>query len=246
MLSGSAQHLRKLLSFYFQAHPWHGISAQPPDNKDLFHVFVELTPFDGVKYEVDKATGHIKCDRPQKYSNLCPTLYGFIPHTYCTKAVGEFCCKQTGRSDIVGDGDPLDICVLTEKPIANVGILINARPIGGLRMIDDNTADDKIIAILENDITYGHMRSIKELPLGMVDRLRQYFLTYKLSPDGTHPPVEITHVYDVEEALEIIRLSRRDYADEFGHVQNDAARFLHSLAETVDRANQVARKDGEV
>lgn len=234
-MSDSAQHLRKLLSFFFQAHPWHGISAQPAGRQQepLYQVYVELTPFDGVKYEVDKATGHIVCDRPQKYSNLCPTLYGFIPRTYCGTEVGKFCDRQTGRSGVVGDGDPIDICVLTEKPISNVGILVHARPIGGLRMIDDNTADDKIIAVLENDLTYGHFRSIKELPSGMVDRLRQYFLTYKLLPDASSPPVEITHVYDREEALEVIALSRQDYHSEFHGMQDDAVRFLHSLAETV-------------
>lgn len=233
MPSASSQQLRKFLSFYFQAHPWHGIPAEIPGKSDLFHVYVELTPVDGVKYEVDKATGHIHCDRPQKYSNLCPTLYGFIPSTYCGEAVGAFCDKQTGRHGIMGDGDPLDICVLTEKPISNIGILVNARPIGGLRMIDDHSADDKIIAVLSEDMAYGHMRSLKELPHGMVDRIRQYFLTYKMSPDEPTPIVEITHVYDAEEALEIVRLSRLDYQKEFGATATDAARFLQALADSV-------------
>jgi inorganic pyrophosphatase len=232
-MSGTAQHLRKLLSFFFQAHPWHGISAESPDSKGHFHVYVELTPYDGVKYEVDKGTGHIKCDRPQKYSNLCPTLYGFIPRTYCGDAVGEHCSQATGRPGIRGDGDPIDICVLTEKPVSHVGILVNARPIGGLRMIDDNSADDKIVAVLQQDMAYGNIRSIHDLPKGMVDRLRQYFLTYKLSPDETTPPVEITHVYDAEEAMQIIRQSQQDYHQEFHHMQDDAVRFLQELSETV-------------
>lgn len=232
-MTGTAQQLRKLLTFFFQAHPWHGIPAESPGKKGLFHVYVELTPFDGVKYEVDKASGHIKCDRPQKYSNLCPALYGFIPRTYCGAAVGRHCDLQTGREGIRGDGDPLDICVLSEKPISNIGILVNARPIGGLRMIDDHSADDKIVAVLEADMAYGHLQSIRELPLGMVDRLRQYFLTYKLSPDETKPPVEITHVYDAEEALQIIAQSQKDYHDEFHHMQDDAVRYLHELATMV-------------
>lgn len=235
-MSGAAQHLRKLLTFFFQAHPWHGISAES-SRAGHYHTYVELTPFDGVKYEVDKATGHIRCDRPQKYSNLCPTLYGFIPRTYCGTAVGRHCSQQTGRDGIHGDGDPIDICVLTEKPISNGGILVNAKPIGGLRMIDDHSADDKIIAVLEQDMAYGHLNSIHELPIGMVDRLRQYFLTYKLSPDDTHPPVEITHVYDAAEALQIIRFSQDDYREKFQDVQEDAVRFLHELAETVRPSN---------
>ena len=87
----------------------------------------------------------------------------------------------------------------------------------------------------QGDITYGHYTSIKEVPQGMVDRLRQYFLTYKLSPDESHPPVEVTHVYDVDEAMEIVRLSQRDYIKEFSHMQHDAARFLRDLAETVEK-----------
>jgi inorganic pyrophosphatase len=232
-MTGTGQHLRKLLTFFFQAHPWHGIPAESQRAKGVYHVFVELTPFDGVKYEVDKATGHIHCDRPQKYSNLCPTLYGFIPRTYCGASVGAFCDQQTGRSGIEGDGDPLDICVLSEKPISNIGILVHARPIGGLRMIDDNSADDKIIAVLEKDMAYGHLQDISELPPGMVDRLRQYFLTYKLSPDDTQPPVEITHVYDAQEAQEVVRRSQADYRDKFQETQADAVRFLQDLAETV-------------
>ena len=232
-MSGTAQHLRKLLSFFFQAHPWHGISAESPGSKGHFHVYVELTPYDGVKYEVDKAPLPIKWGRPHKYSNLCPTLYGFIPRTYCGDAVGEHCSTATGRPGIHGDGDPIDICVLTEKPVSHVGILVNARPIGGLRMIDDNSADDKIVAVLEQDMAYGNIKSIQDLPKGMVDRLRQYFLTYKLSPDETHPPVEITHVYDADEAMEIIRRSQQDYHKEFHHMQDDAVRFLQELSETV-------------
>ena len=232
-MQDSPQHLRKLLSFFFQAHPWHGISAETPGKSGLFHVYVELTPFDGVKYEVDKKTGHIKCDRPQKYSNLCPTIYGFIPRTYCGNSVGQFCSQQTGIEGIAGDGDPIDICVLTEKPINHVGILLNARPIGGLRMIDDHSADDKIIAVLEQDITFGHIQDVEQLPPGTIDRLRQYFLTYKLSPDESHPPVSIPHVYGAAEAVQVIERSQRDYHDEFHSVQDDAVRFLQHLSQTV-------------
>ncbi len=57
----------------------------------------------------------LKVDSPQKYSNICPTPYGFIPQTLCSKNVAEYCMNKTGRPNIIGDGDPLDICVVTEK-----------------------------------------------------------------------------------------------------------------------------------
>ena len=239
--------IRRFLQLQFQAHPWHGIPIHPKGGKN-YNCYIELTPTDGVKYEVDKETGHIKVDRPQKFSNLCPTLYGFIPRTYCGPKIGEFCSKQLDRVGIEGDGDPLDLCVLTEKPISHTGILVVAKPIGGLRMVDANQADDKIIAVLENDITYGHLDSIEELPLGLLDRLRQYFLTYKLKPPGLEkvgnvaklvdsaPPsytVEIPEVYSRDEALEVIRWSQQDYHDKFGEVQNDLSKFLFELARTV-------------
>ena len=236
-MTPTAKEIRRLLQFHFKAHPWHGISTYSHEDekglKERLNVYVELTPTDGVKYELDKSHGHIKVDRPQKYSNLCPTLYGFIPRTYCGSEVGQFCCKQAQRDDVHGDGDPLDICVLTEKPISHVGILITAIPIGGLRMIDHGQADDKILAVLADDITYGGWRSIAEVPKGLIDRLRQYFLTYKQSPDSTQHSVEITHVFDREEAIQIIAAAQHDYKAEYGSLQIDLAQFLHNLAETV-------------
>lgn len=231
-----AKTLAKLLQFHFTAHPWHGIAAKPASDSEYMNCYIELTPTDGVKYEVDKASGHIKVDRPQKYSNLCPTLYGFIPQTYCGQKVGQFCSIKAVREGVEGDGDPLDVCVLTEKIITNNGILVQAIPIGGLRMIDHNQADDKIIAVLKGDITYGHLRSISEVPVGLIDRLRQYFLTYKLGPDNPHPPVEITHVYDRQEALDVIAASRQDYQNDYGPTHNELSNFLKHLAETVSLA----------
>ena len=82
---------------------------------------------------------------------MCPTLYGFIPQTYCGKEVAARCAEKTGATGIQGDGDPMDICVLTEKAFAHGSLFVRAKPIGGLRMIDGEQADDKIIAVLEKD-----------------------------------------------------------------------------------------------
>ncbi len=204
-----------LASLVFRSHPWHGVAigAAAPE---VVTTYIEIVPTDTVKYEVDKATGILKIDRPQKFSNVCPTLYGFVPQTYCGDSVGAYCDQRTGRSGIVGDGDPLDICVLTEKAIPRGDILLQSVPIGGLRMIDKNEADDKIIAVMQNDALYGGWRDIGDCPPGLVERLRHYFLTYKDVPGTSERRVEITHVYDRAEAHEVIRRSRADYHAKFG------------------------------
>jgi inorganic pyrophosphatase len=209
----------------FRVHPWHGapIGAQMPE---VVTVYVEIVPTDTVKYELDKETGYLRVDRPQRFSNVCPALYGFVPQTHCGERNGQLASRRTGRSGIVGDGDPLDICVLTEKSFPHGDILLEARPIGGLRMIDRGEADDKIIAVLEGDASYGAWRDIHQCPRSLIDRLRHYFLTYKSGPDALEQQVEITHVYDREEAHEVIRRSRDDYRALFPELEALLGRTL--------------------
>jgi inorganic pyrophosphatase len=213
----STPSLTQALGLFFQAHPWHGVS---PGEKspEIVTSYIEMVPTDAVKYEVDKATGILKLDRPQRYSNQPPCLYGFIPRTFCDKGVGERCSQRIGRPGIVGDGDPIDICVLTEKPIQHGAVLVEAIPIGGMRMLDGNQADDKIIAVLKGDSVYGAWRDIKDMPQPSLDRLRHYFLTYKAMPDSPTPPVEIAEIYDAVEARETIRQSVEDYRAKYGQL----------------------------
>ena len=197
----------------FMAHPWHGISPGI-DVPDTITSFIEITPHDNVKYEIDKASGFIKVDRPQLYSNIIPALYGFIPQTYCGRHIAQFCMDKTGRTDIDGDGDPLDVCVLTERNIVHGNILIHARPIGGFRMIDNNQADDKIVAIMNDDKIYSQWNDMTELPESLRERLLHYFLTYKQIPGRNEKAkVEITHIYGREEAKAIIMASIEDYRE---------------------------------
>ena len=135
-------------------HPWHGPTLTQ-DNYETLCCYIEITPEDSVKFELDKATGLLKVDRPQKFSNLCPCLYGLLPQTYCGEASGKYSGEQIRRDNIQGDKDPLDVCVLTEKKINQGNILLQARPIGGLRIIDSGEADDKIIAVLEDDLVFS-------------------------------------------------------------------------------------------
>lgn len=197
-----------------KSHPWHGIFIGE-DFPEVVNTYIEIVPTDTVKYEIDKTSGYLKVDRPQKYSNVSPTLYGFIPQTLCGTEVANFCMLKTGRENIKGDGDPMDICVLTEKSINHGDVLLKSVPIGGLRMIDGNESDDKIIAVMENDGLFGQWRDISDAPNSLTERLRHYFLTYKDAPGSSPRQVEITHVFGKEEAHELIRRSYKDYLEEY-------------------------------
>ena len=206
----------RLMGLRYKSHPWHGVFLGK-DAPEIVTSFIEVVSTDTVKYEIDKDSGYLRLDRPQKFSNVVPALYGFLPQTYCGESIAEFCMQKSGKKNILGDGDPLDICVLTEKTIAHGDILVNARPIGGFRMIDGNEADDKIIAVLSNDIVYGQMSDISECPDIVIKRLEHYFLTYKDMP-GVDNNTEITHIYGVEEAYEVIRRSMKDYQKKFDNL----------------------------
>ena len=199
----------------FRAHPWHGVTmgAEAPG---IVTVFVEIVPTDTVKYEIDKVSGLLKVDRPQKFSNVCPSLYGFVPQTLCDVEVAALAASRSNGSGIVGDGDPLDICVLTEKAVAHGDLLVRARPLGGFCLLDGNQADDKIVAVLDGDAVFGGMRDVDEVPPALLQRLRHYFLTYKQAPGATERVCEITATYGREQAHEVIRRSRADYLSRFG------------------------------
>lgn len=206
--------LLRSLGLLLRSHPWHGI----PIGKDApqqVNTYIETVPTDTVKYEIDKKSGFLKVDRPQKYSSICPTLYGFIPQTYCARHIAQLCSERTGRPDIVGDDDPLDICVLTEKSITHGDIIVSAIPIGGFRMIDNGQADDKIIAVMHTDGLYSQWNDVGDCPPAFIDRLKHYFLTYKDLPGSNERMCEITDIYDREEALHVIRRARQDYLEKF-------------------------------
>jgi inorganic pyrophosphatase len=163
--------------FYrWRPHSWHGLEVGP-NPPQLVHAYIEITPFDLVKYEIDKVTGYLCADRPQRTSSQPPTLYGFIPRTFCGRRVGALCPGVEH-----GDGDPLDICVVSERQITRAEVILPARVVGGLQTIDGGEADDKIVAVLQNDNLWGQVTDIAGLPDILVERLRHYFMTYKLVP----------------------------------------------------------------
>ena len=220
--------LWKLAGLRFKSHPWHGISCGE-NAPEKVNAFIEIIPTDTVKYEVDKDTGYLMIDRPQKFSNIVPALYGFVPQSYCDKKVAAYCAEKTGRKDIVGDGDPLDILVLTEREVTHGDLLVEAIPIGGFRMIDGGEADDKIVAVLKNDSIYGQFDELSDVPEPVVNRLLHYFLTYKEKPGSTEKEIEITHTYDKAEAQEVVKRSLEDYQDNYGNQDDKMASILEEI-----------------
>lgn len=197
--------------FYrWRPHPWHGLDVgeNPPH---VVNAFIEITPFDMIKYEVDKKTGYLRVDRPQRSSSMPPSLYGFIPRTYCGNKVGAL-----SNATNIGDGDPLDLCVLSERPIDRTEVILSTRVIGGLHMIDRGEADDKIITVLDNDKYYSNVQDVSDLPEVLIERIRHYFGTYKLIPGTDNNDVYVERVFDVEHARKVISASMEDYVDMFG------------------------------
>ncbi len=194
-----------------RVHPWHGLAPgkEPPG---LVQAYIEITPFDSVKYEIDKLTGYLRVDRPQRSSSQPPALYGFIPRTYCGPLVAALSPEVTQA-----DGDPLDICVLSERPINRSEILLDAVVVGGLRAIDGGLADDKIIAVLFNDNIWGAAKDIVDIPQRLVERLQHYFSTYKMVP-GQASTMVIMEVYGVAHARQVVTAAMDDYAAKFGQV----------------------------
>jgi inorganic pyrophosphatase len=193
----------------WRPHPWHGLT---PGNDPPRHLqaYIEITPFDSIKYEIDKITGYLRVDRPQRSSSLPPALYGFIPRTYSGERVAAL-----SEGTTKGDGDPLDICVLSERAITRSEVLLNVRVVGGLLLVDRGEADDKIIAVLENDAVWSDATDIDDIPKSLVERLRHYFGTYKMIP-GETSPVEVHAVYDVAQAERVINAAMDDYRAMFG------------------------------
>lgn len=189
-------------------HPWHGLPVGP-DPPHIVNAFIEITPFDVVKYELEKETGFMMVSRPQLTSSLPPTLYGFIPRTLCGTRVARL---MSGMQD--GDGDPLDICVLSERAITRGDLLLRARVVGGIPTVDGGQADDKILAILVDDAVWGDSHDITHLPPALVGRLCHYFGSYKTVP-GRPSEVVVGKPYSARHAREVVLGAVADYEAEF-------------------------------
>jgi len=201
--------VERLVFDRWRPHPWHGLApgADPPR---MLQAYIEITPFDSVKYEIDKVTGYLRVDRPQRSSSLPPALYGFVPRTFCGPRVSALLPGAEG-----GDGDPLDICVLSERPITRAEVLLTVRVVGGLSTLDQGAADDKIIAVLQGDSVWGNAMDVTDIPERLIERLRHYFATYKLVP-GQSSPVITQEIYGLAHAEQVVTAAIQDYLLEFG------------------------------
>ena len=193
----------------FRPHPWHGLEVGPSP-PEILNAYIEITPFDLMKYEVDKVSGYLRVDRPQRLSSVPPTLYGFIPRSYCGDRVAAL-SPECSR----GDGDPLDVCVLSERPVNRAEVILEAQVVGGIRTSDGEEADDKILAVLANDPVWGNAHDVDDLPPALVERLRHYFGTYKMRP-GEASKVTVREVYGRERAYGVVNAALADYTERFG------------------------------
>jgi inorganic pyrophosphatase len=202
----------------YRRHPWHGLDAMPKGaDEGIVQAYIEMLPRDTVKYELDKDTGFLMVDRPQRTTATPPALYGFIPRTYCAEEVAKR-CEHAEEAD----GDPLDICIYSERLIDRADILLHARVVGGIQMIDDGEADDKIIAVLDGDNIWGGVNDIADLPPIKTERLQHYFSTYKMVP-GKNIDIRVDTVYGREEALKVIAAAQKDYENHYGHLHTSNA-----------------------
>ena len=146
---------------------------------------IEIPRGSHLKYEVDKPTGLLRLDRVLYSAVHYPANYGFIPRTHAD------------------DGDPLDILVLMQEPVAPLTI-VRARALGGLRMVDDKGGDDKIVAVCVDDPAVAHYQAITELPPHIMRELDRFFRDYKL-PRGQDES-EVGDFYGRDKrALEVMR-----------------------------------------
>ena len=167
---------------------WHDINPKRI-TAGKFYAVIEISKGGKNKYEMDKETGLLKLDRVLFTSTHYPANYGFIPRTYAK------------------DGDPLDVLVLCSETIMPM-TLVECKPIGVLKMIDDNKDDEKIIAVAKNDPFYNGYNDISEIPAHIMDEIKHFFMVYK-SLEGKDTSVEVFK--DRKAAEEIIQRSLDKY-----------------------------------
>lgn len=141
------------------------------------------------KYEIDKKTGRIRLDRVLASSVVYPAEYGFISET------------------LADDGDSLDILVLSTSPTVP-GCIVSARVLGYLSMCDNHAQDDKIIAVVDKDIRFDHLKSINDLTDATKDEIKEFFKNYK---NLQNIEVKIGNFFDKEEAQKLINNAEKKY-----------------------------------
>lgn len=175
-----------------KSNPWHAVNIGDKQPHSV-QAIIEIPQRSKAKYELDKDSGLLRLDRVLYSSVHYPANYGFIPQT-----LGE-------------DNDPLDILVLSQIAIQPLCI-VQAKVIGVMRMIDNGEADDKIIAVAEDDMSVAHYTHVDELPLHHRIELKHFFEEYKLLENKT---VQVEDFQDVDLAKEIIQRAITAYKKAF-------------------------------
>ena len=176
-------------------HPWHQVEMFP-ESPDILPAIIEVPKGSQIKYELDKKSGLVRVDRILYSAVHYPANYGFIPQTYCE------------------DNDPLDILVLGQESVSPLCIM-RARPIGVMKMIDGGEADDKIIAIHEDDPQYNCYHHIDDLPPHTLKTLKRFFEDYKILEQKE---VRIESFLGPDKAKDIIRQAQAYYQQNKKHL----------------------------
>lgn len=174
---------------------WHEISAGKKVPETI-NVIIECPAGSKNKYEIDKETGLIKMDRAMKTSQDYPFDYGFVPQT------------------LWDDNDPLDVVILSTNPMTP-GILVEARPVAVMRMVDCGDSDDKIIAVPESDPRWDNVEDLKDINPHTIKEFKHFFETYKSIEDGKE--VEIKTTEGKKEAIEAINKGIKLYQEKFNN-----------------------------
>lgn len=172
---------------------WHDINPNRI-KPEKFVSYIEIQSGCKNKYELDKETGLLKLDRILYTATHYPANYGFIPLTY-----GE-------------DNDPLDVLVVSSEPIIPM-TLVECRPIGVIKMNDQGSNDEKIVAVCLSDPFYSEVTSINDLPQHILIEFKHFFEVYKTLE---HKITTVTEIDDEQEAKRIIQESIERYLIKFG------------------------------
>lgn len=176
------------------AHPWHDIPLPAGDRLEEFPAVIEIPRGCKVKYEIDKPTGILMVDRILFSAVHYPANYGFIPRT------------------LAEDGDPLDVLVLGQEPVAPLSFMY-ARAIGGFRMRDEKGTDDKIVCVHIHDPAVRDYTDSGQLPKHVVAEMMRFFEDYKVLEGKA---AEVGESISKPEALRVIRESAVRYREKFG------------------------------
>ena len=173
---------------------WHDVSRGETPNE--INVIIEIPKNSPNKYEIDKKTGLIALDRANYSAAPYPFDYGFVPQT------------------LWEDGDALDVVMLTTYPL-NIGILVRARPVGVMKMIDAGESDYKIIAVPIDDKRWDDVQDLEDINKHKLKEIAHFFETYKELKEGEKGMVVIEGYENKKYALEAIEKSIQIYSDKF-------------------------------